>query len=171
MRGDGASSSERQLLQRARGGDVAAFAELCRPHLRHAFNLALRLSGADAATDLCHDALVQAYGSLHRLRDAAMFRPWLLRFVHDACLLAPETSGDAAGDGPLPAALQRLEPQLRAAFVLRDVLDLTESEAAFVARIAPDGFRQRLGRARDKLRELLRAANVLGDGKGGAGQP
>jgi RNA polymerase sigma-70 factor (ECF subfamily) len=180
--------SEEDLLQRARRGDAAAFADLCVPHQRRAFNLALRLCGSrELAADLCQEALLRAYTSLGRFRGDSAFGTWLLRIVHNLCIDAmrrrdrrPQSSLEeepvppTGGDDPeeellrqerrrlLLAALRRLSPEFRAAVVLRDVQGLSYDEAAAVAGVPVGTFKSRLHRARAELRELLRGTAVFG---------
>ncbi|HSD82033.1 MAG TPA: sigma factor, partial [Solirubrobacteraceae bacterium] len=73
---------EPQLLERARRGDAAAYADLVRPHQPTAFRTACLLAGSPAdAEDALQDALVKAWRALPRFRAGVPFRPWLLAIV------------------------------------------------------------------------------------------
>jgi RNA polymerase sigma factor (sigma-70 family) len=67
-----------ELVQQARAGSRAAFAELLTRHRPLALRLAARLlGGAWEAEDVLQDACVQAWLSLERLREAEKFGAWL----------------------------------------------------------------------------------------------
>jgi len=70
------------LVQRARGGDLAAAGDLLAAHQNLAYTAALRLVGQPAeAEDLTQEALVQAYTHLAELREGEAFGPWLRRIA------------------------------------------------------------------------------------------
>lgn len=75
---------------------------------------------------------------------------------------APERPDDRVELGELKmrcsrALLQCLEPDERVAFVLGHIFDVEAPEAAEILRIAPEAFRKRLSRARERLRNALNA--------------
>lgn len=51
--------------------------------------------------------------------------------------------------------LMALEPEQRLAYLLGEVMDLDGPQAAEIAGVSPDAFRQRLARARDALRSFM----------------
>jgi RNA polymerase sigma-70 factor (ECF subfamily) len=68
------------LVKRAQGGDRAALDRLVRRHQRVLFALCLRyVRDADEAADLVQRSFVRVMGKLAELRDAGVFRSWLLR--------------------------------------------------------------------------------------------
>jgi RNA polymerase sigma-70 factor (ECF subfamily) len=74
--------SEAELVERARRGDHAAYAELVRRHEDVLFRTAYLLCGSAAdAEDAAQEALVRAYTALGRFRPGSPFRPWLLAIV------------------------------------------------------------------------------------------
>src|SRR4051794_17286488 len=71
-------ATDGDLVRRARTGEAAAFAELCRRHASPARSLARRVLGADAeAEDVVQDALLAAFTGLTRLREPERFGSWL----------------------------------------------------------------------------------------------
>src|SRR4051795_3141323 len=67
-------ATDGDLVRRARGGEAAAFAELCRRHGSRARTLARRVLGADAEVeDVVQDALLAAFAGLARLREPERF--------------------------------------------------------------------------------------------------
>ena len=173
--------TESDLVERARRGDGAAFAELVRAHQDMAFRIAYLLThNAADAEDAAQDGLVKAYYALPRFRRGAPLRPWLLRIVANeaknrrraaarrealALRAAPESpSGGAAPspEGLLVAADERrrlLELVAGLADGHRDVihcrffLDLSEEETATVLGVRRGTVKSRLSRALDRLRE------------------
>ncbi len=70
------------LVQRARGGDLAAAGDLLAAYQNVAYTAALRLVGQPTeAEDLAQEALVQAYTHLSDLREGEAFGPWLRRIA------------------------------------------------------------------------------------------
>ena len=128
------------LVTRAQRGDRAALGMLVRRHQRAVFALCLRYVGdADEAADLVQRAFVRVLTKLADLREAGLFRPWLLRigahlslnhirdharFVSDDRLDAEaglESNADEHGPTSPTAALDRLEAAESAA-VLREAV-------------------------------------------------
>ncbi len=80
-------AAETSLVERARGGDSAAFADLVRAYQRRAVSVAYRLLGnVEDAGDVSQDAFVRAYRCLEQLDDPARFGSWLLRIVSNLAL-------------------------------------------------------------------------------------
>jgi RNA polymerase sigma-70 factor (ECF subfamily) len=68
------------LVKRAQEGDRAALDRLVRRHQRALFALCLRyVRDADEAADLVQRSFVRAMAKLAELRDAGVFRSWILR--------------------------------------------------------------------------------------------
>jgi RNA polymerase sigma-70 factor (ECF subfamily) len=68
------------LVKRAQRGDRGALDQLVRRHQRTLFALCLRyVRDGDEAADLVQRSFVRAMTSLPELRDASVFRSWLLR--------------------------------------------------------------------------------------------
>ncbi len=79
------NSADARIVDRVRGGETDAYAELVRRHAPVARRTAVLLgagsgSGFDA-DDVVQEAFVKAYRSLGSFRTDAPFRPWLLRIV------------------------------------------------------------------------------------------
>jgi RNA polymerase sigma-70 factor (ECF subfamily) len=83
------ASADDALIQRAQGGDAAAFDVLVASRLDRCCRLAssILLNDADAA-DAVQDAFVAAWRELRRLRDVRTFDGWLNRIVANAALMA-----------------------------------------------------------------------------------
>ena len=73
---------DRDLVLKARQGDVDAYAELVRRYSGIAFRTAYLITrDAAEAEDAAQEAFVKAYYALDRFRIEAPLRPWLLRIV------------------------------------------------------------------------------------------
>lgn len=78
---------EKQLIERSRRGDVAAFDKLVRRYERTVYNVAYRLSGShDDASDIAQEAFVRAWNNLKSFRGEAQFSTWIHRIVTNVFL-------------------------------------------------------------------------------------
>jgi RNA polymerase sigma-70 factor (ECF subfamily) len=138
------------LVTRAQGGDRAALGLLVRRHQRAVFALCLRYVGdADEAADLCQRAFVRVMTKLGDLRDAGVFRAWVLRIgahlalnhIRDNARFVPDDDEvDRAAD---PAWTGSRQPALAPAF---DRLEAAEAAAALrdAVRLLPTKQRMTL---------------------------
>ena len=108
---------ERELIERARRGDRAAFEALVRLKVDAVYGTALAILGHEAdAQDAVQDAFVSAWRSMAGLRDPDRFEAWFGRIVVNACRMSlrkrrgvreitvQSAGGDAIGaDGDLQA--------------------------------------------------------------------
>lgn len=70
------------LVERVRAGDVAAYDELVRRHLRRAHAVAFRLLGhREDAEDLVQDAFIQALDKIDSFDASRPFAPWFFRIL------------------------------------------------------------------------------------------
>ena len=175
--------TEDELVERARGGDAAAFAALVRPHEEIAFRAAFLITrNAADAEDAAQVGLTKAWRALPRFRRGAPVRPWLLTIVANEArnrrraegrreglvLRAAHElpSGDAAPSpegralaaeqrAELLAALEQLSEDDRLVLSCRYLLDLGEEETAEVLSLRRGTVKSRTSRALGRLREQL----------------
>src|SRR6476469_7629066 len=97
------------LVKRAQGGDRTALDRLVRRHQRALFALCMRyVRDADEAADLVQRSFVRAMGKLAELRDAGVFRSWILRIgAHLALNHIRDHARFVADDGARPAGGRR----------------------------------------------------------------
>src|SRR5688500_6972960 len=77
---------DQQLVERAQGGDEAAFSELAYAIGDRLFTVAQRiLRDIDLAEDATQQAIVTVWRELPGLRDPARFEAWAYRIVVNAC--------------------------------------------------------------------------------------
>jgi RNA polymerase sigma factor (sigma-70 family) len=173
--------TEQELVERARGGDGAAFAALVRDHEETAFRIAYVICGSAAdAEEASQDAFVKAYRALGRFRAGEPVRPWLLAIVANEArnrrrgagrraALALRAAGEERSSGeaaPSPeaalhagerraaqlAALGRLSERDRTVIACRFLLDLSERETAAALGVRTGTVKSRLSRALERLR-------------------
>lgn len=76
---------ESNLIERARGGDSAAFGQLVRLHRDAVYRFAVRwLGDSDQALDVAQDVFVRAYDGLKKYRGDGRFRTWLFSITLNA---------------------------------------------------------------------------------------
>ena len=74
---------DRDLVLKARRGDVEAYNLLVSRWEKRIYNYVLRLvSDPEDALDLSQDIFLKAYQSLGRLEDVSRFSSWLFRIAH-----------------------------------------------------------------------------------------
>ena len=129
---------ERDLVERARGGDRDAFGALVRLHLPGAIRLAMQVvRNAADAEDVVQDAFLSALNHIDDFQPGRAFWPWLSRIVvnRGIDLVSSRSVRDAE---PLPPELMGAEASpLRAA----EQSELTDHVRRVVATMPP---RQRL---------------------------
>jgi RNA polymerase sigma-70 factor (ECF subfamily) len=174
---------ESALLERARGGDRAAFEELVRRHADRLYAVILRfVADGEEAQEVTQEAFLRAWRGIGRFEGRSRFFTWLYRIgINEAKRRAasrPPVPTLSLDDEPVPdapdwseapearfqqAALRRvLEDAIRALpleyrtpIILRDVEGLSTREAAEVMDLREAAFKSRLHRARLAVRRAL----------------
>ncbi len=177
-------ATDRELIDRFRGGDRGAFAGLVVRWDRKAYALAYRLTqDAEAAEDIRQAAFVRAYEGLGRFNGQASFSTWLYRIVvnlsrdrrrsrrkRDAALRATvEGRSRRRPDPPSPAAVcehqetsrrvavavANLPVDIREVVVMRHYQGLRFAEIAEVVGAPESTVKSRMGRGLRLLRDAL----------------
>lgn len=164
-----------QLVWRAHGGDVEAFAALHAATADRIFALCVRMTADRAlAEELLQDVYVRAWQGLASFRGEAAVTTWLHRIAvnvvlerqrqdarrHDAELAITMLRPDTTRDAPevrldLETAIAALPPGIRRAFVLRDIEGFSYREMAEQTGLAEGTLRAQVHRARQLLMEAL----------------
>jgi RNA polymerase sigma-70 factor (ECF subfamily) len=173
---------QRDLVVRAKAGDLDAFAHLAKassPRLKGVANLILRDS--DRAEDALQDALLLAWRDIRALRDPDAWDAWLRRLTVHACYKAakkerrrsrielhitpdagtartPDASVDVAEREWVLQELGRLDIDRRTVLVLHYYLDLSLPEVAEILDIPYGTVASRLHRGLDAMRTSMRTA-------------
>jgi RNA polymerase sigma-70 factor, ECF subfamily len=78
---------DKQLVEKARGGDANAFRELVKRHQRRAYAVALGMvHDPDDARDVCQEAFLKVHKNLATFEGEAQFFTWLYRIVANLCI-------------------------------------------------------------------------------------
>jgi RNA polymerase sigma-70 factor (ECF subfamily) len=180
---EGRPLTDSELIERAKGGDLAAYEELVRRYEQVAFRAAYLVCGdADEARDAAQEGFLRAWRALAGFRSGAEPRPWLMRIVanaarnrrrgsgrraHLAMRIAQDRPSDGAAPSPevavlaterrerLLAAVNQLSEDDRTVLGLRWFADLGEAEIAAALGVPRGTVKSRLSRAMGRLRLQL----------------
>ena len=173
---------QRELVERARGGDLEAFGQLVEiafPRLKGIAYLILR--DADRAEDAVQDALVAAWQDLRALRDPDAWDAWLRRLLVRTCYrlakqdrrqaqvasrVGPDQMRARSADATAGVAerewildeLGRIDVEKRSVIVLHYYLDLPMGEVAEILGIPYGTAASRLHRGLELMRASLHGA-------------
>jgi RNA polymerase sigma-70 factor, ECF subfamily len=162
------------ILAKCRRGDRNAQRQLYERYCQRVYGLAVRFAGQSEADDLTQDIFLRIFAGLGSFQGKACFSTWLYRVALNECLryrrgvqpapdrLAAEPISRDTAPGRrleeseiLEHALRRLEPSLRAVFLLRHVEDMDYRQISAVLEIPISTAATRLSRARSELQRLL----------------
>jgi RNA polymerase sigma-70 factor (ECF subfamily) len=170
-----------EAVERARGGDEAAFLEIYRRYRDPVFRFAWRMTGAeDAAADIAHDCWLAVLDGRARWRPGrGALLPFLLGVARNMARRrlryeARESGEEAAGDAPaledplrevlageigeaVARAMRELPPLQREAVALIEFEGMNLEETAAAAGVDVGTLKARLYRARQTLRRKLQA--------------
>ncbi len=181
------SNVETEWLQQAIHGDENAFASIVETYQRPVFNLCYRMLGdPDEAEDAAQETFWRAFQALGRYDQKRPFPTWLLSIAAHYCIdqqrkrrmpilsmeLLPEE--DAPDSAPVPEKvvsdmeqnsqlqklLTQLNPQDRAAVILRYWYEFSEEEIAKSLSLSVSAVKSRLHRARKELADRYQEAGA-----------
>jgi RNA polymerase sigma-70 factor (ECF subfamily) len=160
---------ERAWVRAAQSGSQEAMEALFRAHWGPAHRAAfLIVHDAAAAEDIAQEAFLAAIRALDRFDRRRPFGPWLHRIVVNRAIdwsraralrreVAEPLEGEAPPERPVGwsdevvSALAALDPDQRAAVVLRHLLEYTPGEIAQLLELPRGTVNSRLRRALDRL--------------------
>ena len=168
-----------ELVVRAQGGDLDAFAALAAPLYGRLQRIAYAIVGdAGLAEDATQQAMLDVWRRLPSLRDPARFEAWCYRTLTNACAsegrrkrrwmrvglshpitgsVASDPFGATADRDLLDRAFERLSADQRTVVVLHYYADLTHERVAEVLDIPIGTVRSRIHRAMEALRAAIDA--------------
>ena len=171
---EGATRVQR-LIDRATGGEVAAFEELVQPHLGSLYRLASAMVGPDEARDVTQETLMSAWRELRRLKRPDRLESWLRSILmnrarnllrtrkrHPSISFEPmEGHGSSLIDEPIAGlhgqwaveeALAKLRPDERAVLALHYFADLPLRQVAVNLGVREGTVKSRLHAGLKSLR-------------------
>ena len=168
------ASIEERLVQRAAGGDRAAFGELYTRYARVVHSVLLARVRWGDAEDLMQDVFLTALSRLSQLRDQSSFGSWLCTIArHRACdyhRAQPEVDeirDDSLKSRPAPPeaiaameAIRSLPESYRETLLLRLVEGMTGPEIAHRTGLKHESVRVNLCRGMKMLREKIEGKHV-----------
>jgi RNA polymerase sigma-70 factor (ECF subfamily) len=175
---------DRDLIAKARRGDVEGYNLLVSRWEKRVFNYLLRLvSNREDALDLSQDVFLKAYQNLPKLDDPARFSAWLFRIAHNEAYsmlrrrkpeseLAGEPRPKDFGGRLLPielslaveSALKVLSEDQREAVLLKVYQGFKFEEMAEILECPVSTVKSRLYTALDLLRTTLAPTVLRKDG-------
>lgn len=172
---------DRDLIVRARRGDVDAFNLLVSRWEKRVYNYLYRLAGnREDAMDLAQEVFLKAYQNLGKLADVSRFAPWLFRIAHnEACSHArrkrpeielSEPAAEFSSRRMLPVevslaverALGHLSEEQKEAVLLKVYQGFKFEEMAQILGSPVSTVKSRLYAAFDILKDALAPANTRG---------
>ena len=166
---------DRDLIAKARQGDVEAYNLLVSRWEKRVYNYLLRLvSNREDALDVSQDVFLKAYQNLPKLDDPARFAGWLFRIAHNEAFsllrkrrpeaeMAGEARALESGPRLLPmelslavgAALKRLSADQRETVLLKVYQGFKFEEIAEILECPVSTVKSRLYTALDVLKRTL----------------
>jgi len=169
--------SDGAVVRQVLAGDVEQYRLLVERYRAEFGRYAVAAVGdRDLAQDAMQEAFIRAFRSLGSCRNPDRFGAWFFRILTNQCRNAVARRRDVAGldgvDPPggeradaalerqelgarLEAALARLTPEQREAFVMKHVDGRSYEEMAELLGVGTDALKMRVHRARDALRATM----------------
>ncbi|MGB9605568.1 MAG: RNA polymerase sigma factor [Bryobacteraceae bacterium] len=166
---------DRDLVRRARRGDVECYNLLVSRWEKRVYNYLLRLVGdREDALDLAQEVFLKAYQHLGRLEEDGRFGPWLFRIAHNeafSLLRRRRPEGEPESEPPplepsygmypveltlaVERALASLTPEQREAVILKIYQGWKFEEMAEALDCPVSTVKSRVYAALDRLKEML----------------
>jgi len=179
-----ALEEDRELVRRAKDGDLPSFDLLVVRHHRSVINLIYRFTGDfQGSEDLAQETFLRAFRGLRRFKERCAFFTWLYRITFSVCqnhrrslfrnravsldeavetgLNHPRTESAEAEfqrkslSAAVHEAVTSLPEEQRAPLILCRYQDLSYEEAAEILKISLPALKSRIHRARLTLKEKL----------------
>ncbi|GAA0712337.1 RNA polymerase sigma factor [Dokdonella soli] len=170
---------DRVTLERARRGEMAAYAAIYERFGGACYNLALRVLGEPAAAeDIVQEVFLKMFGSLRGFRGDAPFGAWLKRMTANATIDAvragqrfreddpdalfesmPALAADAEDRADAWSLLMRLPQRARAVVILHEVEGYTHKELAELFGQTESYSKSILARALKRLNDAAQPAS------------
>jgi len=173
------------VLRKAQHGDERAFTIIVRTYERPVFNYILRLTGDRAlAEDLTQEVFLRVYQGLPSFSLRSRFTTWLFQVTKNRVLdelraierrpralvaledIPPLEVVDAPVEraeaiGAVWRAVEALNPDLKMALLLRDVVGLSYSEIAETLEVTLATVKWRIYKAREEVQLALQREGIM----------
>ncbi len=168
---------EDEVIRRAAFGDRDAQREIYEVFGSRVLRTVQRIVGESDAADVMQDAFLHLFNRLPSFRHEAQFATWLHRLVvnealqhlrkrgrsvmktqplsHENLTTSDRTSLASELSEILTRAMERIEPELRLIFQLKEVDELSYAQIGEIVGIPEGTVGSRLNRARRELRDQL----------------
>jgi RNA polymerase sigma-70 factor (ECF subfamily) len=187
---------DQELVRQALDGDGKAFEKLVEKYKKRVYYLAYRMTrDHDSADELAQESFVKAYQALSSFKPGYNFYTWVYRICVNLAInflkrekhtvsadqlremdLLPERRQEmdqlermitTEQAGIVKKALASLPPEQRSAFILKTYDNMSYEQMAEVMECSIGTVMSRLFRARQKLKNALRAAEAERDNANG----
>jgi RNA polymerase sigma-70 factor (ECF subfamily) len=169
------------MIDGCQQGDPAMQRQLYDRSHQQLFRLAVRMVGRQDASDVCQQAYLKIFSSIRQFAGRSNLMTWLYRITVNECLqhrrnrasrptlhlaeFEPRDTKQHPIDRAeqrelLEKALERIDPELRCVFLLREVDQLSYSQISQVTDLPEGTVASRLSRAREQLQEILAALDT-----------
>jgi len=167
--------SDAKAVEACQRGDQVAQRRLYEASNQNVYRLMVRMVGFQDAADLTQQVFLQVFRRIGQFSGRAQIGTWIYRVAVNEALqhlrrsnrsrvrsltqepmdLSPDSFVNVDDKELLEQGLGKLEPELRSAFLLREVEGLTYSEIAEALEIPEGTVGSRLNRARRELKQHL----------------
>ncbi|MEG2583593.1 MAG: sigma-70 family RNA polymerase sigma factor, partial [Oscillospiraceae bacterium] len=80
-------ATEKELIKRAKNGEVEAFEELISTHEKLIYNISYRMAGnPDDAADMAQEVLIKVFRNIQKFKGDSKFSTWIYRVATNTCL-------------------------------------------------------------------------------------
>jgi RNA polymerase sigma-70 factor (ECF subfamily) len=164
-----------EVVQACQHGDDGAQRRLYEASHQNVYRLMVRMVGLQDASDVTQQVFLQVFRKIGQYSGRAQLGTWIYRVAINEALQhlrrskrtrlrileqepmdrSPDSFENVDDKELLEQALERLDPELRSAFLLREVEGLSYKEIAEALRIPEGTVGSRLNRARWELKQHL----------------
>lgn len=183
-------NTERDLVRRAKSGDIAAFEDLIAGYEKKVYNTAYRyFYNREDAFDITQEIFIKIYTSLSSFRESSSFSTWVYRIAVNTCIdfyrkkreitvpINEEiTILEQGAGGPgspektvenqelkveIQKAINMLPEEQRMCIILRDVQGFSYVEISQILSCSLGTVKSRINRGRKALREILQDVELF----------
>lgn len=184
-------NEEKDLIHRAKMGDVTAYEELISGYEKKVYNTVYRfLENVEDARDLTQEIFLKIFTSLKNFKEGSSFSTWLYRIAVNTCIdfcrrrkedtlsILDEMDGSETSMGKystlpedvvenkelkkaLNDAIKALPEDQRICVVLRDIQGFSYMEIGEILKCSTGTVKSRINRGRRALRQILQKRELF----------